>query len=84
MSTATVTVEGDFKRVLLPPEVRLAEGAVDVQQVGDSVILAPKSASAAKRANAWKLFEEAIGKVTDDFMVERVQPPQADREPMFE
>ena len=84
MSTATVTVEGEFKRVLLPPEVHLAEGAVDVQQVGDSVILTPKPASAAKRADVWKLFEEAIGKVTDDFMVERVQSPQADRQPMFE
>lgn len=80
MSTATVTVEGDLKRVLLPPEVQLAEGQVDVKQVGDSVLLTPKR----NRADAWKLFEEAVGQASDDFMPERIQPPHDVREIDFE
>ena len=76
---STATVEGDLKKVLLPPEVRLAAGAVDVQQVGDSVVLTPK-----KQADAWKLFEEAVGQAHDDFMPERVQPPHDVRDVSFE
>ena len=75
MSSATVTVDGDRKKVLLPPEMRLAEGVVDVQQVGDSVVLTPK-----KPANAWDIFKAAVGKAHDDFMPERVQPPHEVRE----
>ncbi len=77
MSSATVTVEGDRKKVLLPPEVRLAEGSVDVQQVGDSVVLTPK-----KPANVWDVFMDAVGKAHDDFMPERIQPPYDVRESM--
>ena len=75
MSSATVTIEGDHLKVLLPPEVRLAEGAVDVQQIGDSVVLIPK-----KPANAWDIFKAAVGQAHDDFMPERVQPPHDVRE----
>ncbi len=76
MSSATVTHEGDHKKVLLPPEVRLSEGTVDVQQVGDSVILTPK-----KSGNAWEVFKEVWGKAHEDFMPERIQPPHDVREP---
>lgn len=79
MSTATVTVEGDLKKVLLPPEVRLAEGAVDVQQVGDSVVLTPK-----KPGNAWEVIKDVWGQAHDDFMPERVQPPHDVRDVSFE
>lgn len=79
MSSATVTVEGDRTTVLLPPEVRLAEGLVEVRQVGDTVVLTPK-----KPGNAWDVLKDVWGKAHDDFLPERVQPPHDARDVSFE
>ena len=72
MQTASVTVDGDCQTVRLPPDIHLDGDEVIVKKVGSSVMLVPK--------RVVQQFEP----VSDDFMVERVQHPQAPRENAFE
>ncbi len=83
MQTASVTVVGDHQSVHLPPDIRLDSDQVFVKKVGSIVMLAPKR-PASDAADPWKHFRESIGHVSDDFMVERIQHPQAPRESAFE
>ena len=72
MKTASVTVDGDHQSVHLPPDIRLDGDQVFVRMVGSAVMLVPKR------------FSQPFEPVSDDFMVERVQHPQAPRETAFE
>ena len=72
MQTASVTVDGDCQTVRLPPDIHLDGDEVIVKQVGSSVMLVPKR------------VVQRFKPVSDDFMAERVQHPQAPRENAFE
>lgn len=84
IATVNVTVDGDCQSVRLPPEIHLDAEQVFVKKIGGAVMLYPKNSKASASSDPWKYFNEAIGNVTDDFMVERVQLPQAPRESAFE
>ena len=83
MQTASITVDGDCQSVRLPPDIHLDGDQVFVKKVGNAVMLVPKRPPA-DDDDPWKHFREAIGHVSDDFMVERIQHPQAPRESAFE
>ena len=83
MQTASVTVVGDHQSVHLPPDIHFDGDQVFVKKVGSAVMLVPKRL-VSEHPDPWKSFNEAIGQVSDDFMVERIQPPQAPRETAFE
>lgn len=72
MKTASVTVDGDCQSVRLPPDIHIDGDQVFVKKVGSAVMLVPKH------------FAQPFEPVSDDFMVERVQHPQAPRESAFE
>lgn len=78
MKTASVTTDGDCQSVRLPPDFHLTGDEVFVKKVGDSVLLVPKHLDPRKRLG------RPFDPVSDDFMVERVQHPQAPRENAFE
>jgi antitoxin VapB len=76
MAMAKVIKSGGHQAVRLPKEFRLDEDEVCVKRIGSALLLYPK-------AKAWRLMEEAIGKVDDDFMADRSQSAIAEeRKPL--
>jgi len=78
MKIATVQTESDGQIVRLPSDVHLEGEEVLVRQVGQSVILSPKS------AGPWQVLVDSLGQFSDDFMEERSQPSDQRREAMLE
>ncbi len=65
--------DGVGQAVRLPKEFRFEGDEVCVKRVGDAVILYPMGSE-------WALMDEAIGQVDEDFMADRNQPREADRQ----
>jgi antitoxin VapB len=78
MKTATVTSQADGQIVHLPADVHLEGDEVLVKQVGQSVLLTPK------QVNPWQPLLDSLDKFTDDFMDDRAQPSQQERETIFD
>ena len=78
MKTATVITQTDGQIVRLPADVHLEGDEVLVKQVGQSVVLSPK------QANPWQPLLDSLDQFSDDFMDERSQPMDQNRETMFE
>lgn len=74
MPTAKLFRNGQSQAVRLPKEFALPGQEVWIRRVGRSVLLVPKD-------DPWATFEAALDMFSDDFMNERVQPPQDEREP---
>ncbi len=73
---AKVFKNGASQAVRLPKEFRFDESEVCVKRIGSALLLYPKK-------HAWRLMEEAIGKVDDDFLADRDQLGAAEeREPL--
>ena len=70
-ATAKLFKNGASQAVRLPKEFRFDGDEVCIKRVGSMVVLFQTN-------DAWNLLEEAIGQVTDDFMVDRDQPDQAE------
>ena len=77
MQTATVTNNGGNQSVQLPDGFHLDGNEVYVKHLGKSVLLIPKN------ADPWDLMADSLHQFTDDFMQERSQPPQQNREGPF-
>ena len=75
MKTAKLFKNGQSQAVRLPKEFRLEGSEVFIKRVGRCVVLAPE-------ANPWESMFEATKRFTDDFMAERDQGAQPDREAM--
>jgi len=73
MDTAKLFKNGRSQAVRLPQEYRFRGSEVYIKRVGELVVLVP-------RGSGWKSLLDSVGKVTDDFMVERNQPPVQHRE----
>ncbi len=74
METAKVFENGRSQAVRLPKKFRFKEEEVVIQQIGEAVILVPKSAM-------WKTFMEGIESFTEDIFEEgREQGMQDERE----
>ena len=72
MYTARVFRTGRSQAVRLPKEFRFNEEKVGVNRVGEVVVLFP-------RKKAWDVLAKALESFTEDFMVDRNQPPKAER-----
>ncbi len=75
MPTAKLFRNGQSQAVRLPKEFALPGQEVWIRRVGRGVLLVPKD-------DPWATFEAALDMFPDDFMNERVQPPQDEREPL--
>lgn len=71
METAKLFMNGRSQAVRLPRSFRFEGEEVCIKRVGSAVILFSKD-------DAWKLMEETLGQVDDDFLPERNQPPTSD------
>jgi len=73
MKEARIFKNGQSQAVRLPKEFRFEGDSVLINKVGDCVILLP-------RDNPWKPLKDACGKFSDDFMSNRDQGEQVERE----
>jgi antitoxin VapB len=73
MKTAKLFKNGESQAVRLPKEFRFAGEEVFIKRMGNAVVLLPKSKS-------WDSLLASLPKFSADFMSEREQPPEQDRE----
>ncbi len=73
MKTAKLFKNGQSQAVRLPKEFRFDGEDVFIQRLGEYVMLVPKH-------DPWRSMFEATGRFSDDFMAERDQGAQAERE----
>jgi antitoxin VapB len=78
VETATILTHGDSQSVQLPEGFRIEGKEVFVKRVGRSVLLIPTG------VDPWDVMEDSLNEFTDDFMEDRVQPEQQQREPLFD
>ena len=78
MEMAIVVTDAVGQIVRLPASVHLEGDEVLVQQVGQSVVLTPK------QENPWQPFLDSLSEFSDDFMEDRAQPDEQNRESLFE
>jgi antitoxin VapB len=74
MQKALVTTQGQLQSVQLPEGFHLRGKEVYVKKVGKSVLLIPVD------ADLWDVMEQSLEHFTDDFLGDRNQPPQQQRE----
>ena len=78
MQTANVINDGAIQTVQLPEGFHVDGNEVFVKHIGKSVLLIPKN------ANPWDMMSDSLDQFTDDYMLERCQPAQQQREGAFE
>jgi antitoxin VapB len=74
MQTATIISQNGHQSVHLPEGIRIPAEEVYVKRVGRSLLLIPKD------ADSWDVMAESLEHFTSDFMQERSQPAQQERE----
>ena len=77
METAKLFQNGQSQAVRLPKAFRLPGDKVYIKKVGNAVVLLPLQ-------QPWEALFESLQLFSDDFMDERNQPPQQQREGPFE
>ena len=77
MDTAKIFQNGKSQAIRLPKEYRFEGTKVYVKRIGNAVVLIPEH-------DSWQTLIESLGQFSDDFMVERQQPPIQDRAELFE
>lgn len=76
MKTAKLFQNGQSQAVRLPKEFRLPGDEVYIKKQGSAVVLIPQ-------VNSWDSLLESLGKFSDDYLADREQPPQQDRDAPF-
>ena len=77
MRTAKLFENGHSQAVRLPQEFRFTGRQVFIKKVGNSVVLIPYQ-------EPWQTLFDSLDRFSDDFMQERCQPDQQQREGLFE
>jgi antitoxin VapB len=77
MKTAKLFKNGQSQAVRLPLEFRFEGKQVYIKRLGNAVILLPEQ-------NTWQVLFDSLGLFSEDFMEERAQPEQQERESLFE
>ena len=77
MKTAKLFQNGQSQAVRLPKAFRLPGDQVYIKKVGNAVVLLPLR-------QPWETLLESLHLFSEDFMDERNQPPQQQREALFE
>lgn len=78
MQTATIVTRGHDQSVQLPEGFQIDTTEVYVKRIGRTVLLIPKD------ADPWELMADSLERFTGDFMHDRGQPGEQQREAMFE
>jgi len=73
MRQAKLFQNGQSQAVRLPREFRFEGESVGIKKIGRAVVLFPQDAP-------WENLIEALGQFSPDFMAERRQPPNQERE----
>lgn len=76
MDTAKLFTNGRSQAVRLPKEYRFEGDEVFIKKVGNLVMLLPYQ-------ETWQVLLDSLGQFPDDFMAERKQPEQQEREAIF-
>lgn len=66
-------MSGDSQAVRIPKDFRFTDTEVYIEKVGDVITLRPTTKS------KWEIAREALMNFSDDFMIERDQPPMQER-----
>ena len=77
MKTAKLFQNGKSQAVRLPKEFRFEGDAVFIKKSGSAVVLIPL-------VNSWDSLFGSLDKFSEDFMTDRDQPKQQEREVLFE
>ena len=77
MKTAKLFKNGQSQAVRLPLEFRFEGKQVYIKRLGNAVILLPEQ-------DTWQVLFDSLGLFSVDFMEERAQPEQQERESLFE
>jgi antitoxin VapB len=77
MDTAKIFKNGKSQAIRLPKEYRFQGSKVYVKQVGNAVVLIPEH-------DSWQTLIESLAQFSDDFMLDRQQPPTQERDGVFE
>ena len=77
MQTARLFRNGRSQAVRLPKEFRFDGDRVFVKRVGNAVVLVPYE-------RPWQSLFDSLGQFSDDYMQDREQPAQQERERPFE
>ncbi|MFO1431897.1 MAG: type II toxin-antitoxin system VapB family antitoxin [Candidatus Competibacteraceae bacterium] len=77
MKTAKLFQNGQSQAVRLPKAFRLPGDKVYIKKVGNAIVLLPVQ-------QPWETLFESLQLFSEDFMDERNQPPQQQREALFE
>jgi len=76
MRTAKLFLNGQSQAVRLPKEFRFDGDEVQIQKLGEGVLLLPKG-------HTWDTLFQSLDKFTDDFLDSRSQPVGDDRADLF-
>lgn len=77
MRTAKLFLNGRSQAVRLPKEFRFSGDQVFIKKMGDAILLLPYQRS-------WRSWFNSLELFSDDFMGDREQPEQQERESLFE
>ncbi len=77
MTIAQIKSQGKRQTIILPKEIHVEDTEVLVKQVGQNIMIIPKN-------SGWKLFFENLKNFSEDYMIERQQPPLEKRNWKFE
>jgi antitoxin VapB len=78
MQSASVITCGESQSVELPKGFQIDGAEVFVKRLGSSILLLPTN------ADPWDLMAGSLDQFTNDFMNDRAQPSQQQREGLFE
>lgn len=77
MDKASIFQDGQSQAIRLPKEYRFRGTKVHLKHLGNAVVLIPEY-------DSWQSLIDSLSMFSDDFMVERNQPPGQSREDLFE
>ena len=77
MKTAKLFKNGGSQAVRLPKEFQFEGDIVYIKQLGNVVVLLPQ-------IDPWQSLEDSLDQFSKDFMANRDQPEQEDREDLFQ
>ena len=77
MQTARLFRNGRSQAVRLPREFRFDGDRVFIKRVGNAVVLVPYQ-------EPWQSLFDSLDRFSDDYMQDREQPPQQEREQPYE
>lgn len=76
MKTAKLFQNGQSQAVRLPKEFRFEGDEVIIKRSGNAVVLIPSN-------HSWDVLANSLNKFSDDFMDDRNQPKEQNREDLF-